>query len=40
MESLKNLPRRAGAIGWALLVWLVSGSLGLALLVFILLKIF
>jgi hypothetical protein len=40
MESLKTLPQRAGAAGWAFLVWLFTGSLGLALLVFILLKIF
>ena len=31
--------RRAGALGWAFLVWLFGGGLGLAILVFILLKL-
>jgi hypothetical protein len=31
--------QRAGAIGWALLVWLFGGGLGLAILVFIVLKL-
>lgn len=29
-----------GAIGWAFLVWLLGGGLGLAVLVFIVLKLF
>jgi hypothetical protein len=29
-----------GAVGWAFLVWLLGGSFGLAVLVFILLKLF
>jgi hypothetical protein len=34
------VPRnRAGAIGWALLVWIFGGGLGLAVLVFIVLKL-
>jgi hypothetical protein len=30
---------RQGAIGWAFLVWLLGGGLGLAILVFIVLKL-
>jgi hypothetical protein len=30
---------RRGAIGWAFLVWLFGGGLGLAILVFILLRV-
>jgi hypothetical protein len=33
-----ELPQRRAALGKALLVWLFSGSLGLALLVFIIFK--
>ena len=39
MNDLKQLPARAGAIGAAFLVWLLGGGLGLAVLVFILLKV-
>jgi hypothetical protein len=31
--------REKGAAGWAFLVWLFGGSLGLALVVFVLLKV-
>jgi hypothetical protein len=33
-----RVPQRAGAIGWAFLVWLFGGGLGLAIIVFIVLK--
>ena len=36
---MNNLPQRAGALGWALLVWLFGGGLGLAIVVFIVLKL-
>ena len=39
MTALKTLPQRAGAIGPAFLVWLCGGGLGLAILVFIVLKV-
>jgi hypothetical protein len=35
----QRVPERAGAIGWAFLVWLFGGGLGLAILVFIVLKV-
>lgn len=38
-QAVKRDPER-GAIGAAFLVWLLGGGLGLAVLVFILLKIF
>jgi hypothetical protein len=34
----ERVPERAGAIGWAFLVWLFGGGLGLAILVFVVLK--
>jgi len=34
------VPEEKGAIGIALIVWLLGGGLGLAILVFLLLKIF
>lgn len=43
IPTKKNLPERIrekGAIGWAFLVWLFGGGLGLAVVVFLLLKIF
>ena len=36
--SMNQRMRRAGAAGWAFLVWLFGGGLGLAIVVFILLK--
>jgi hypothetical protein len=33
------LHERKGAAGWAFLVWLLGGGLGLALLVFVVLKV-
>lgn len=39
MQQLKDMPDRAGAIGWAFLVWLFGGGIGLAILVFIILKL-
>ena len=42
-QGATGLPARdeqRGAIGWAFLVWLLGGSFGLAVLVFILLKVF
>ena len=33
-----NKFQRAGALGWAFLVWLFGGGLGLAIVVFIVLK--
>jgi len=38
MQSEYNKFQRAGAAGWAFLVWLFGGGLGLAILVFIVLK--
>ena len=38
MLSEYNKFQRAGAAGWAFLVWLFGGGLGLAILVFIVLK--
>ncbi|HEV7299797.1 MAG TPA: hypothetical protein VGN72_10560 [Tepidisphaeraceae bacterium] len=38
MNELRTLPERAGAIGIAFLVWLFGGGLGLALIVFLVLK--
>jgi hypothetical protein len=43
IPTTKTLPariREKGAIGWAFLVWLFGGGLGLAVVVFLLLKIF
>jgi hypothetical protein len=43
IPTSSNLPARQpekGAIGWAFLVWLFGGGLGLAVVVFLLLKIF
>jgi hypothetical protein len=37
--SMNQQMRRAGAAGWAFLVWLFGGGLGLAIVVFILLKV-
>lgn len=34
------LPQEKGAIGIAFLVWLFGGGLGLAILIFVLLKVF
>ena len=39
LDTLKQVPQRAGAAGWAFLVWLFGGGLGLAILVFIVLKL-
>ena len=39
MNELRTLPERAGAIGAAFLVWLLGGGLGLAVLVFVILKV-
>ena len=39
-ETTPAVPQEKGAIGIALIVWLLGGGLGLALLVFLLLKIF
>ncbi len=39
-QGLQGPPAERGAIGIALLVWLFGGGLGLAALVFLLLKIF
>jgi hypothetical protein len=39
-SSLPARLREKGAIGWAFLVWLFGGGLGLAVVVFLLLKIF
>jgi hypothetical protein len=39
-EQAPAPPQEKGAAGIALLVWLLGGSLGLALLVFVLLKLF
>ena len=36
----ENVLARAGAAGWAFLVWLLGGGLGLAIVVFIVLKMF
>jgi hypothetical protein len=36
---LERKDPEAGAIGWAFLVWLLGGGLGLALIVFILLRL-
>jgi hypothetical protein len=36
--SGKSIPARAGAAGKALIVWLASGSLGLAIVAFLLFK--
>lgn len=43
LKNKSELPAREeekGAIGWAFLVWLFGGGLGLAVLVFIILKLF
>ena len=42
-KNKSELPARQeekGAIGWAFLVWLFGGGLGLAILVFLILKMF
>lgn len=37
-EAPESIPPRRGAIGKALIVWLASGSLGLAIVAFLLFK--
>ena len=39
-HPLAKQPEERGAIGIALIVWLLGGGLGLAVLVFVLLKLF
>ena len=36
---LSHQPKEKGAAGWAFLVWLLGGGLGLAIVVFIVLKL-
>ena len=39
-DTSQNVLARAGAAGWAFLVWLFGGGIGLAIVVFIVLKMF